>query len=96
MRFLPHQIADAEPLLVRFPDRHDGEHHEIRIRARGAAAAVINGAVAFRRLVDDDKKITLVPGFESFARASGPALLLSVIPGRSDAAMRFLSRQAAA
>src|SRR3954464_1436749 len=62
-RFGEHRLADADPLeIVR---RADGrEHQEARPGAGGAAAGEIGGAVAFRRLVDDNHELRPMAGLE--------------------------------
>src|SRR6202035_1071631 len=53
--------------LVDLADGNRRDHGELGVGARGAAAAVINGAVAFRRLVDDDEEFALMAGLVAFA-----------------------------
>src|SRR5215212_3756025 len=56
-------LADADPFeIVRRAD--GGEHQEARPGAGGAAAGEIGGAVAFRRLVDDDHELRPMAGLE--------------------------------
>src|SRR5437764_8674743 len=92
MRFGAHQVADAEPLLVDLADRNHRQHGELAVGAGGAAAAVINGAVAFRRVVDDDKEFALMAGFVAFARSHASIPVPDAgTRGRPDKSARFKS-----
>ena len=71
----PHDIGDAEPLLVAVLRLDYPEHEDARPGAQRAAAREIHGAVAFRRVVDDDQEFRRVPGFVA------AALLAHRLPG---------------
>ena len=56
-----HDVGDAEPLLMAVVRLDHEQHHDARAGARGAAARVIDRAVALRRFIDDDEELRLVP-----------------------------------
>src|SRR5258708_2671211 len=57
-----HDIGDTQPLLAMVAIFDDAQQHHADADARGAAARVIHGAVAFGRVVDDHQVLRLVTG----------------------------------
>src|SRR5216684_476812 len=55
-----HDIGDTQPLLAMIAIFDDAQQHDAHADARGAAARVIHGAVAFGRVVDDHQVLRLV------------------------------------
>src|SRR5215467_326532 len=55
-----HDVGDAQPLLAMIAVFDDAQQHDADAHARGAAARVIHGAVAFGRVVDDHQVLRLV------------------------------------
>src|SRR5258708_6492496 len=53
-------IGDTQPLLAMIAIFDDAQQHDAHADARGAAARVIHGAVAFGRVVDDHQVLRLV------------------------------------
>ena len=67
-RFLAHEVADPEHLLHVLTADGDGrEQHELAARAGSAPRGVIDRAVAFRRLIDDDQEFPQMSGLETFS-----------------------------
>src|SRR6266496_858606 len=68
--FRLHVIGNPEPLLMAAARLDHQQHDHGGAGARRAAAPVIDGAVAFRRFVDNDEIFRLVPGFVAAALAA--------------------------
>ena len=67
VRLRPHDVADAEPLLVAVVHLDHAQHDHGRADAQRAAAREIDRAVAFRRVVDDDQEFRRVSGLVAAA-----------------------------
>src|SRR5262245_29780557 len=70
VRFRLHDVGDAEPLLVAVLRLDHPQHDQAGIGAGGTLARPVDGAVAFRRIVDDDEVLPLVSGFVAAALAA--------------------------
>src|SRR5262249_46455826 len=55
-----HDIGDTQPLLAMIAGFDDTQHDNADADARGPAARVVHGAVAFGRVVDDHQELRLV------------------------------------
>ena len=103
--FRAHDVGDAEPLLVAVLGLDHAQHDHAGADARDAAAGVIDGAVAFRRIVDDDEKFRLVAGFRRSgacgssvcpripASNGGTTLRAATSRGAAQAAVRRIKRR---
>src|SRR6202012_496723 len=60
--FGAHDIGDAEPLLVLVLDFDDAQHHHPAADPHRPAAGIVNRAVPFRGVVNDNKAFWLVTG----------------------------------
>src|SRR5215212_4266166 len=96
--FRLHDVGDAEPLLMTIMRLDHQQHDDARACARSAAARVIDRAVAFRRLVDHDQELGLVPGLVAaalqahrmspeFPNLAVANVMLTWRPGRGQAAL---------
>ena len=62
VRLGPHDVGDAEPLLIAVMGLDHPQHDHARPDPQRAAAGEIERAVAFRRVVDDDEEFRRMAG----------------------------------
>ena len=62
----PHHFGDTEPFLIAVFRLHHPQHHDAAADADGAAAGVVDGAIPFRAVIDDDQIFRLVTRSRSF------------------------------
>ena len=77
MRFRAHDVGDAQPLLVAVLGFDDAQHDHAGAGAQRAAAGEVDGAVAFRRIVDDHQELRRVAGLVASALDAHGALNLA-------------------
>ncbi len=65
-----HDVGNAEPLLVAVLGVDDPQHHHATADPNRPAAGVVDGAVAFRAVVNDDQTFRLVALFVASSLAA--------------------------